>query len=842
MITDTHYRLTMDCLAAASPWWLLLCIPAACLLMFWLYHRQVKTLRRSHRLILLSLRLVTVALAVFLLFRPRLQLERLTEYGGRFLMLVDNSLSMGIRDLAAQPERAAGYARRTGLLKDGSTLHEAQLKTDELRWHVRGLRELQQGAFQENDRYWKYIAARRGPVDSLVGALTPQADEAGRERLLEVRALFGDAVTDPGAVREGTRKLLGQLGSLREHFAEREMKTDGAVTGPPVAEVMGWTRLELVQRLLSEDFIRSCGKQIERQSFEIRPLHGEASAVWKAQAGGSDVLGALRRALAEEHKMPLSGIFLVSDGRQNGGGAVAATVTELFRDRAVPVYTLGVGSTGEPPDLAILQVEAPEFAVQGQPVRLGLRLKVVPAAEALKTVTVTATRGDKTLATFTLEPQGRREFAAAVELTLAEAGVADVTLSLTPVAGEMVEANNRQTVPIEVLERKMRVLYLEDRPHWQARFVAGILMRLGHVELNRLVTLSAPGGKLERGVGLGSWPESRAILDLYDLVVLGDVAPATLGPDEWKQVTDWSRQPGHTLVLIAGDRHLPGAYANHPLEALLPIPAARLAQTESVSDWALTPEGAGNRMSRSWTGFLRTAAREATTTTVTATNSVGLVYSMKDGSPLLSWRRLDQGKVVLWNQPLAWSYLNGANLDAHTRLWVDLVTWSSRIRLERPGLQLDGYRLDDATALDVLLTGAADAPLLLKHEDGQTTLSLPAQSLMPGVARYTTTALRAGRWTLQAGGQRGVVSVHERVPEYGQVSRDADFLQQLAAQTGGQYVDVANLAGLLPGLEGKQARETQRYIFPVWCHALTLALLALLVTAEWILRKWAGKI
>jgi hypothetical protein len=513
----------------------------------------------------------------------------------------------------------------------------------------------------------------------------------------------------------------------------------------------------------------------------------------------------------------------------------------LFRDRAVPVYTLGVGSAGEPPDLAILRVEAPEFAVQGQPVRLGLKLKVVPAAEALKTVTVTAACGDKTLATFSLEPQGRREFAATVELTLAEAGVADVTLSLTPVAGEMVEANNRQTVPIEVLERKMRVLYLEDRPHWQARFVAGILMRLGHVELNRLVTLSAPEGKLERGVGLGSWPESRAILDLYDLVVLGDVAPATLQAEEWKQVTDWSRQPGHTLVLIAGDRHLPGAYKNHPLEAVLPIPAARSAQTESVSDWALTTEGTGNRMSRLWAGFLKTAAPEATRP-VTATNSVCLVCSMKDGSPLLSWRRLDQGKVVLWNQPLAWSYLHGANLDAHTRLWVDLVTWSNRIRLERPGLQLDGYRLDDATALDVLLTGAADAPLLLKHEDGQTSLNLPAQSLMPGVARYTTSALRAGRWTLQAGGQRKVISVYEREPEYGRVSRDVNFLRQLAAQTGGQYVDVANLAGLVPGLEGKQARETQRYVFPVWCHALTLALLALLVTAEWILRKWAGKI
>jgi hypothetical protein len=74
------------------------------------------------------------------------------------------------------------------------------------------------------------------------------------------------------------------------------------------------------------------------------------------------------------------------------------------------------------------------------------------------------------------------------------------------------------------------------------------------------------------------------------------------------------------------------------------------------------------------------------------------------------------------------------------------------------------------------------------------------------------------------------------------VSREENFLRQLASQTDGQYVDLANIAGLAPGLEGKQARETQRYIFPVWCHGLTLALLFLLITGEWIFRKWAGKI
>jgi hypothetical protein len=86
------------------------------------------------------------------------------------------------------------------------------------------------------------------------------------------------------------------------------------------------------------------------------------------------------------------------------------------------------------------------------------------------------------------------------------------------------------------------------------------------------------------------------------------------------------------------------------------------------------------------------------------------------------------------------------------------------------------------------------------------------------------------------------VSVYERQPEYGRLSRNEALLKDIATRTGGTYTDVGNVAGLIPDLRGKESRETASYVFHAWRHWLTLALIAGLLTSEWIVRKWVGKI
>ncbi|MBF0245641.1 MAG: hypothetical protein HQL31_10295, partial [Planctomycetes bacterium] len=202
MIKETRYHFYFDCLAKLSPWWLLLLIPAAVALMWFLYRRQLVGLRRRDARGLTVLRMLTVALAALLLFQPELKIEEVTDYGGRFVSLVDNSPSMGISDSKDDPVRLVGYARRAGRLKDDSPAYADLGAVDKLRARLRGLYDLQVGTFNESDAYWEYVQSQRVEVLSRVEELKQHLKDGEGELLDELMQLFGDTIADADGTRE----------------------------------------------------------------------------------------------------------------------------------------------------------------------------------------------------------------------------------------------------------------------------------------------------------------------------------------------------------------------------------------------------------------------------------------------------------------------------------------------------------------------------------------------------------------------------------------------------------------------------------------------------------------
>ncbi len=855
MIAETRYAVTIDFASALSPWWLLAALPLLVGLMAWLYLRQLSGIRRIHRRLLLALRLLTVATVVFLVFRPRLDLERITDYGGRFEVLVDNSLSMGIADQHLNDQRAAAYARRAGALDDRNRFFEAVETLDALRADLAALHRQQEGRFTERDAYWRYLDAHREAVNERLSSLDAFDLDGLQEALEDIRGLYAGTVTDAASTRAATRRRIETLGQFRARMREQEEKPAAAgnqanVMAEAVRTVRGWTRLALVDRLLDQAFLDRCGLQHPRQAFRLRLLHANEAADaarrpdLAAQPGGSNLIRALGDLLREEDPMPLSGVFVVSDGRLNGRHQGADALAEQYRNQGVPVHTLAVGAEEEPEDLAVLRVLAPPFAVRGQTVRLHATFKTRPVdAEPLETLDVRLQAGTAEETTLSLEPGGRTFWSANLDVPVPEAGLMDIAVRIPHAQGELTEANNSVTMPVEVLAQKIRILYLEERPHWQARFVTNVLGRLPYVDLNALVTLTAPEGKLPRGVGAGTWPSDPAILELYDIVILGDVPAETLSEDEWQALLAHVREDGATLMVLAGERHLPAAYAEHPLASVLPFPAPAPVTTESVTTWARTPAGLHNRMVRGW-DFLPALGEDAAAPPVAA-DAVGLLSTTPDSAPLLGWRRVNNGKVLYLAHPALWSRVNSAHLTAHTRLWVETVTWSRRLDLasaeENPGLLAEAYAVPSEGAAYFFGRGQA-APLTLAHAAGNATRTVDGEALLDGLVRYRAPGLQRGRWTAKRAGDTQDIRVFEETPEYGRLSRHPRTLRDLAMGTNALCLDIADAPALLPLLEGKTRTETERTLFPIWRHWLTLLVVAGLIAAEWILRKWVGKI
>ena len=104
-------QLTVQFTASASPWWLLLLVPAAIAVGWFLYRVDLPGLKRVSSVTLVALRCVLLTALVFLTFRPNLIHRRTLTYPGCVVFVADDSLSMTARDTRLSDADALRLAR-----------------------------------------------------------------------------------------------------------------------------------------------------------------------------------------------------------------------------------------------------------------------------------------------------------------------------------------------------------------------------------------------------------------------------------------------------------------------------------------------------------------------------------------------------------------------------------------------------------------------------------------------------------------------------------------------------------------------------------------------------------
>src|SRR6185503_20458977 len=71
---------------------------------------------------------------------------------------------------------------------------------------------------------------------------------------------------------------------------------------------------------------------------------------------------------------------------------------------------------------------------------------------------------------------------------------------------------------------------------------------------------------------LTEFPRTKADLtDRFDVILFGDVNPNVLSPAQMTNINDFVAKQGGGFVMIAGRQFSPNAYANTPIEKLLPV-------------------------------------------------------------------------------------------------------------------------------------------------------------------------------------------------------------------------------------------------------------------------------
>lgn len=288
---------------------------------------------------------------------------------------------------------------------------------------------------------------------------------------------------------------------------------------------------------------------------------------------------------ASEREDRIASVLLLTDGQQNADTIPALDVARKLGERGTPVYCIGVGNPDDPKDLRVVHVDANDVVLvddrvsfdailvtegfEGERVRVELRIdsETVDSRSA-----VVEGGGKRQSVRLEYRPRRKGEFTATVEVE--------------KLGGEVFYDNNSLSRPLRVIDQKIKVLYVENLPRWEYRYLKNALIRDLTVEAQVYLHSADPGFVQESSPGvppLERLPTERSELFQYHVVILGDVEPKVLGDEKAKLLSEFVADGGG-LIFLAGPHFNPSGYSGGALDAVLPVRVSEADRLGKVLD------------------------------------------------------------------------------------------------------------------------------------------------------------------------------------------------------------------------------------------------------------------
>lgn len=631
--------------------------------------------------------------------------------------------------------------------------------------------------------------------------------------------------------------------------------------------------------------VRPSAAAVATRPQSVVPDFGEA------KGDRTDLDGALRQSLSRAAGRPVSGILLLSDGR-----SATPVSTETFRTLerdAIPVFAVPLGSGARVGDAAIISVAAPSRAFVRDRVPVEVRLDRGGVEGALTVRLVDAETGveldvetvedeidaggrdDGSDAGAPVAPVAAGETVVMLDMSATDAGRRSMRVEIAPARPDLVRENNARTVAVELVDRPIRVLYVEGSSRWEYRYLKNLLIREQDIE-SSVMLLSADRDFAQEGnMPIARLPRTAEEFGRYDLFVIGDVPGGFFSPEQLSIIRSEVSERGAGLLWIGGDRATPASWEGTPLADLLPF-RPPLALEPRVGASTIRPTAAAERL-----GVLRLADNasgwpEVLLDRVLSWPRLRFVQSVprarvkptaeiiaqaesadplgEDPSAAVLRMRFGAGEIIYVATDEIWRWRYGQGERYPERFWVPLVRLLARESLAADGggatLTVTPSRVTPGESVLVTLRlgdeSAADAaaqslPLEIRGGDGNpiarldlvrdgadATASFPADRLGSFQAVATDPSF---------GSAEAPFEVVRADDELRRGDADHEALALLAARTKGRTLGAATIEEL-PRLLPARAREIDESLLEsLWDTPLAFGMLLLLLALEWTGRR-----
>ncbi len=670
--------------------------------------------------------------------------------------------------------------------------------------------------------------------------------------------------------------------------ADRSARIARAVGGSPAQ----MSRVEIASRLLNSPPSSLLSELSKRYQVRVYTFHGQAQAVpiprpparsappvldiQPDPKGNTTQIGeSLKRALDDLAGQPLAGALILSDGGNNLGEDPVA-VAKQAREQGVTVSTLGIGDPTPTRDLAITEVLADQVVRKDNitQVFVGLSHRGYEG----QTVSVTLRRGNETLGTQSarLGPAGRRQ-TVSFTYTPKQTGSFSHTVSATVLSGEITAENNRRRFLQRVISRKLKILYVEGEPRWEYRYLKNAILRDTQIAFSCYLVASGAQRGGEGNVPIYRFPQDEKSLFEFDILILGDVPRAHFTELQLRNIRRFVEDKGSSLVVIAGERHMPWEYRATPLEPIFPteLPSfPEQVKTAEPFQWELTPEGRQDPLLRLdddpavnariwrelpgmyWGAGVPRARPGATVLVVNSARSNS--YGKR---VVLAVQPFGAGRCLISLTDSTWRWRWRVGDRYFYRYWGQMIR--AMTPQETPGgnryAQINAdraeYLLGDRVALNARLLDAFYRPVkakqvtaVLRDENGvETPITLNASPVSPGLFSADFLAERVGKMQVSLASPANPaapatasflvqsVSLEQQQPELNET-----LLKRLAAAGGGGYYLPDETRRWLETLKAEDVVIRSESETELWDAPILLLLFVVPLSLEWLIRKRTG--
>jgi hypothetical protein len=536
----------------------------------------------------------------------------------------------------------------------------------------------------------------------------------------------------------------------RKEIDELALKTRAKLA----AETMERPRVDGGNKSLTALLQEKYGVQIMRfgkKSSEVADFNFPASGEDQEFRLRTDLTSALTKISETYPQENLAGVLLLSDCRHNTDTPTNDVVRKMGTGGS-PIVPVLIGSAKGSKDASILAVNGPQAMYEGDRIRTKVDLK----ADGLRgqKVKVRLLQDGTEVATQEVTvPEDSYRTTIRLVYQPKVAGIFAHKVVIDPIEGELFKNNNEWGFQTAVSEDRTTVLLVEDRPRWEFRYLRNLFdsrdksVHLQYVLLHpddvegatnetKMASAGAKFGDSEATV----MPEKLEDWKKFDVIILGDIPPASLGAEKWKIISECVSQRGAMLVMIAGPNSMPHAYTNDVFKELCPVlyeanTASMLAPPEPAYRLMLTAEGRQHLMfqqskstletNRIWesmpllrwrhtiTGVKPTASvlayaqpakldagdNEIPQASVSASLDPAALSKQKASeakNALVVTSQYGSGKVAMLNFDHTWRFRYGVGDTYHHRFWGQLLRWGAGENL-RAGTELVRLGTDNLT-------------------------------------------------------------------------------------------------------------------------------------------------